>query len=105
MSVLALAVAEKILVSEYYLAFTGGLCLAPFNVGADIFRFALGDAAVDGDVKLGTGLIAVDIAFHYGVAYIRLLCYKNILAVEFIGGQSVVGNIAVSVLVYKLLFD
>ncbi len=60
MSVLALAIAEEVLVSEYYLAFTGGLCLAPFNVGADIFRFALGDAAVDGDVKLGTGLIAVD---------------------------------------------
>ena len=35
-------------------------------------------------------------AFHYGVAYIRLLCYENILAVKFIGGQSVVGNIAVS---------
>ena len=35
-------------------------------------------------------------AFHYGVAYIRLLCYEDILTVEFIGGQSVVGNIAVS---------
>ena len=55
MSVLALAVAEEVLVSEYYLAFTGGLCLAPFNVGADIFRFALGDAAVDGDVKSAPG--------------------------------------------------
>ena len=53
-------IAEEVLVSEYHLAFTGGLRLAPFNVGADIFRFALGDAAVDGDVKLGTGLIAVD---------------------------------------------
>lgn len=63
MSVLALAIAEEVLVSEYYLAFTGGLCLAPFNVGTDIFRFALGDAAVDGDVKLGTGLIAVDALF------------------------------------------
>ena len=63
MSVLALAIAEEVLVSEYYLAFTGGLCLAPFNVGADIFRFALGDAAVDGNVKLGTGLIAVDALF------------------------------------------
>ena len=63
MSVLALAVAEEVLVSEYYLAFTGGLCLAPFNVGADVFRFALGDAAVDGDVKFRTGLIAVDTLF------------------------------------------
>ena len=48
MSVLALAIAEEVLVSEYYLAFTGGLCLAPFNVGADIFRFALRNAAIDG---------------------------------------------------------
>ena len=63
MSVLALAIAEEVLVSEYYLAFTGGLCLAPFNVGADIFRFALRNAAVNGDVKLGTGLIAVDALF------------------------------------------
>ena len=63
MSVLALAIAEEVLVSEYYLAFTGSLCLAPFNVGADIFRFALRNAAVDGNVKLGTGLIAVDALF------------------------------------------
>ena len=63
MSVLALAIAEEVLVSEYYLAFTGGLCLAPFNVGADIFLFALGYAAVDGNVKLGAGLIAVDALF------------------------------------------
>ena len=63
MSVLALAIAEEVLVSEYYLAFTGGLCLAPFNVGADVFRFALRNAAVDGNVKLGTGLIAVDALF------------------------------------------
>ena len=63
MSVLALAIAEEVLVSEYYFAFTGGLRLAPFNVGADIFRFALRNAAVDGNVKLGTGLIAVDALF------------------------------------------
>ena len=63
MSVLALAIAEEVLVSEYYLAFTGGLRLAPFNVGTDVFRFALCYAAVDGDVKLGAGLIAVDALF------------------------------------------
>ena len=35
-------------------------------------------------------------AFHYGVAYIRLLGDEDVLTVEFISGQSVVGNIAVS---------
>ena len=63
MSVLALAIAEEVLVSEYYLAFTGSLCLAPFNVGADIFRFALCDTAVDGDIKLCTGIGTVDALF------------------------------------------
>lgn len=34
-------------------------------------------------------------AFHYGVAYIRLLGDENVLAAEFIGGQHIVGEVAV----------
>ena len=48
---------------EYNLTFLGTLSLAPFDIGTDVFRFALGNAAVDGDVKLGAGLIAVDSLF------------------------------------------
>ena len=51
LSVLALAVAEEVLILEYNLTFLGTLSLAPFDIGTDVFRFALGDAAVDGDVK------------------------------------------------------
>ena len=34
-------------------------------------------------------------AFHYGVAYIRLLGDEDVLAAEFIGGQHIVGEVAV----------
>ena len=60
MSVLALAVPEEVLVVEVHLSGLGALILAPYDVGTHVFGFALCDAAVDGDVKLGAGLIAVD---------------------------------------------
>ena len=34
-------------------------------------------------------------AFHYGVAYIRLLGDEDVLAAEFIGGQHIVREVAV----------
>ena len=34
-------------------------------------------------------------AFHYGIAYIRLLGDEDVLAAEFIGGQHIVGEVAV----------
>ncbi len=60
MSVLALAVAEEVLVVEVHLSGLGALILAPYDVGTHVFGFALCDAAVDGDVKFRAGLIAVD---------------------------------------------
>ena len=44
---------------EWDIAFLGTPCLAPFDVGADVFGFALCDATVDGDIKLCAGLVAV----------------------------------------------
>lgn len=37
---------------EWYVAFLGTPRLAPFDVGADVFGFALCDATVDGDITL-----------------------------------------------------
>ena len=34
-------------------------------------------------------------AFHYGIAHIRLLGDEDVLAAEFIGGQHIVGEVAV----------
>lgn len=48
---------------EWHVAFLGTPRLAPFDVGADIFGFALCDATVDGDIKLCAGLVAVDALF------------------------------------------
>ena len=51
---------------ERHVAFLGAPCLAPFDVGTDVFGFTLCDATVDGDIKLCTGLVAVDLLLYGG---------------------------------------
>lgn len=48
---------------EGHLAVFSTLSLAPFDIGTDVFGFALCDAAVYRDIKLGAGIGAVDALF------------------------------------------
>lgn len=63
LSILAFTVAEEGFIREGHISFLCTPSFAPRHIMVDIFRFALGDRAVDGDVKLRRRIEAVQVLF------------------------------------------
>ncbi len=83
------SVAEEIAVIEGHLTFFCTLGFAPFYVGTDIFRLALGDRAVDGDVELRTVLAAVDTLFLKVHIHTKVFQHSGIFeAIDGVSGKS-----------------
>ena len=59
-SIRASAISKEAFVMERYVSFFCTLCLTPADVGADVFRLALCNGAVDRDIELSSWLNAVD---------------------------------------------
>ena len=72
------AVAEEVLVVEGNLALFRTLILAPYDVGADILRFALSDGTVNRDIKLCPRLCAVDVLLLEEDVHTNLLQHSHI---------------------------
>ncbi len=62
-SVCSFSISEKVLVLEIDIAVPYTLCLFPFDIGADIFGFALHHASVDGDIKFRCRIDDVEVLF------------------------------------------
>ena len=74
---------------ERHVSFFGTLCLAPADIGADVFRFALGDGAVDRDIELSSRLNAVDSLFLEVHVHIVFFQHPSVLqAVEGVSCES-----------------
>ena len=72
------AIPKEVFVMERHLALFSALIFAPYDVGADVLRFALSDAAVNGDIKLSPRLGAVDVLFLEEDIHVNLLEHSHI---------------------------
>ena len=63
LSISPLAVAEEGFIGEGHISFLCAPCFSPSHIVADVFRFALCDGAVDGDVKFRSRNDAVQVLF------------------------------------------
>ena len=92
LTVCAFRVAEEVLALERHDTLLGTLCFAPFDIGADIFGFALGYRAVDGDVKFRGRINAVDALFleeHIYIDISELSCRFD--HIESVSGEAADG--------------